>query len=134
MPFSEVIGANRGNRICGRIPYSEFTGLGTKLFLACIGRAAKYGVLAVMIPAGYMAKIVEKKPDWLKAPNVHDVYSASACVSGVFVNYINYWKHNGWWFFNSPKIIKELAAKHGLDLTQTTFFYYELFERQFYEK
>jgi len=33
-----------------------------------------------MIPVGYMAKRVIKKPDWLKATNVIDVYSVSSCV------------------------------------------------------
>jgi hypothetical protein len=53
-----------------------------------------------------MAKRVVKKPDWLKATDVDDLYSVSSCFSEDFTDYINYWKHNGYWFFDSPEIIK----------------------------
>ncbi len=48
-----------------------------------------------MIPAGYMAKRVSSKPDWLNAAQVIDIYSVSSCVSPDFADYINYWMHNG---------------------------------------
>jgi hypothetical protein len=50
---------------------------------------------------------VVKKPHWLKATDVDDLYSVSSCFSEDFTDYINYWKHNGYWFFDSPEIIKE---------------------------
>ncbi len=50
-----------------------------------------------MIPVGYMAKRVSKKPDWLQAAQVIDIYSVSGCVSEDFADYIDYWKHNGYW-------------------------------------
>ena len=65
-----------------------------------------------MIPVGYMAKRVTKKPDWLKADTVHDVYSVTNCLSKDFADYINYWKHNGYWFFDSPEIIQNLAREN----------------------
>jgi hypothetical protein len=43
-----------------------------------------------MIPVGYMAKRVQKKPDWLKAPNVIDIYSVCDCVSKNFADYIKW--------------------------------------------
>lgn len=49
-----------------------------------------------MIPVGYMAKRVYKKPHWLQAPQVVDVYSVSNCVSDDFADYVNCWKHNGY--------------------------------------
>jgi hypothetical protein len=62
-----------------------------------------------MIPVGYMAKRVITRPDWIKASRVADIYSVSNHVSDNFADYINYWKHNGYWFFDSPMIIQEMA-------------------------
>ena len=53
-----------------------------------------------MTPVGYMAKHIASRPDWLKANEVEDIYSVSNCVSDDFADYINFWKHNGYWFFD----------------------------------
>lgn len=87
-----------------------------------------------MIPAGYMAKQIATRPDWLKADRVTDIYSVSNCVSDDFADYINYWKHNGYWFFDSPETIQELAKEKSLDLTNTKLFYYEVHELEYSEK
>jgi len=84
-----------------------------------------------LTPAGYMAKKVVKRPDWIQAPKVDDVYSVSGCLSGYFADYINYWKHNGYWFFDSVQIIQSLAKEHSLALGECKFFYYEVFEEEF---
>jgi hypothetical protein len=84
-----------------------------------------------MIPAGYMAKRVATHPDWLQAERVRDVYSVSDHVSHPFADYIHYWEHNGYWLFDSPQVISELAQKHSIDLTGTQLFFYEVFEHQF---
>src|ERR1700722_11590229 len=84
-----------------------------------------------MIPAGYMAKRVCAKPDWLPANQVSDIYSVSGCVSGTFDDYIDYWKHNGFWLFDSPKIIQNIAPENSTDLAGTTLFYYEVYEKEF---
>src|SRR5437764_666419 len=84
-----------------------------------------------MIPVGYMAKRVSSRPDWLGAAQVADVYSVSGCVSPNFADYIKYWEHNGFWFFDSPEIIQQLAQAQGLDLAGTRTFYYEVYELQF---
>lgn len=84
-----------------------------------------------MIPVGYMAKRVNTRPDWIHSERVLDVYSVSHCVSTDFADYINYWKHNGWWFFDSPEIIQQLAQDHSIDLNGTSLFYYEVHELQF---
>jgi hypothetical protein len=55
-----------------------------------------------MIPVGYMFKKVMQRPDWLNADGVDDIYSLSGCTSEYFTDYIDYWKHNGYWLFNSP--------------------------------
>ena len=63
-----------------------------------------------MISVGYMAKCVSVRPEWIKAERVADIYSVSGCVSKDFADYINYWKHNGYWFFDSPEIILQLGT------------------------
>ena len=87
----------------------------------------------MMIAVGYMAKRVAKKPDWLKTDQVDDIYSVSSCISHDFEDYINYWRHNGYWLFDSPEIIKEIARENSIDLSGTTMFYYEAYELQCYE-
>ena len=83
-----------------------------------------------MIPVGYMSKKVSRQPAWLKSNVVEDIYSVSSCVSEDFDDWINYWKHNGYWFFDSPKIIKKIAAEHGVSLEGALMFYYEAYEKQ----
>jgi hypothetical protein len=84
-----------------------------------------------MIPVGYMAKHVSPRTDWLKAARVEDVYSVSGCISKNFAEYISFWKHNGYWFFDSPQIIQKLERDNAINLNGTSLFYYEAFEQQF---
>ena len=84
-----------------------------------------------MIPVGYMAKRVSVRPESIKAAGVADVYSVSGCISENFADYIKYWKHNGYWFFDSPEIIVELARQNSIDLTGTRLFFYEVYELEF---
>lgn len=87
----------------------------------------------IMIPVGYMFKRVVATPTWLEA-NVVDIYSVSGCVSEDFADYINYWKHNGYWFFDSPKVMEVLSSDESIELGGTTLFYYEVYEYEFNEK
>jgi hypothetical protein len=85
-----------------------------------------------MIPAGYMAKRVEKRPDWLHTDQVVDIYSVSGCNSEDFApDYIDYWKHNGYWLFDSPEIIKNVAKENSIQLDGTSLFFYEVHELEF---
>lgn len=84
-----------------------------------------------MVPAGYMAKRVVERPDWLPAERVSSIYSVSGCVSEDFADYINFWKHNGYWLFNSPNAIIEVAQENNIDLSGTVLFFYEVYELQF---
>ena len=84
-----------------------------------------------MIPAGYMVKRVVRRPDWLKANGVEDIYSVSGCISKDFADYIKFWKHNGYWLFDSPEVIEQVAQEHSIDLAGTMMFYYEVYEREF---
>ena len=87
-----------------------------------------------MIKAGYLAKHVVMKPDWLNATRVVDIYSVSGCISGDFADYIGYWRHNGYWLFDSPSIIRDLAEQKNISLAGCTLFYYEVHELQFNDK
>jgi hypothetical protein len=67
----------------------------------------------------------------LKVDAVVDIYSVSNCVSGAFCDYIPHWRHNGYWLFDSPQAVREIAATENLDLSGERFFYYKVHERQF---
>lgn len=84
-----------------------------------------------MIPAGYLFKHIAGKPKNLKADHVQDIYSISSCISHDFADYIAWWAHNGFWFFDSPLIMEQLAEREGLDLGDATLFYYEAFGQEF---
>jgi hypothetical protein len=87
-----------------------------------------------MIPVGYMFKSVGRRPDQLPAINVEDSYSAGSCggsTSQNFADYIGFWKHNGYWFFNSPSIMEEIARENDIDLSTMTLFYYEAYRYEF---
>jgi hypothetical protein len=84
-----------------------------------------------MMPVGYMAKRVCKTPECFRTPAVVDIFSVSACVNDDFADYINFWKHNGFWLFDSPAIICEVAQENSIDLSGTSLFYYEAHEMEF---
>jgi len=86
-----------------------------------------------MIPAGYMAKRVIEKPNWSKLDSVFDIYSVSKCMSTDFADYIDYWKHNGHWLFDSPEIIENLGKDNSIDMAGVKYFYYEIYELEFHE-
>lgn len=78
-----------------------------------------------MTPLGYMAKRVAAGAECLKAPQVVRICSVSSCISEDFGDWIGAWKHNGHWFFDSPRLIAEVAAERKTDLSGVTIFYYE---------
>jgi hypothetical protein len=95
-----------------------------------------------MIPVGYMAKRVSPRPEWIAAKQVVDIYSVSACISKDFANfydadastYCPHWDHvNGYWLFDTPEVIQQLAREHAVDLDGTSLFYYEVYEHEFDE-
>lgn len=81
-----------------------------------------------MIPAGYMAKHVSRCTDNLDFPGVKDIYSVSGCISSQFADYIKFWRHNGYWLFDSPKVIADVGRESCIDISGTTLFYYEIYE------
>lgn len=86
-----------------------------------------------MIPVGYMAKRVVARPEWLHAERVADIYSFSNCVSKAFADYLEFpcWRNNGWWFFDSPDVIRQVAQENSVNLTDTRLFFYEEYELHF---
>jgi hypothetical protein len=88
-------------------------------------------VESALIPAGYMAKRVAPRPEFLKVVRVEDVYSVSSCVNDNFADYVDYWKHNGYWLFDRPEIILSIAQENGIDLAGTMLFYYEVYGLEF---
>ena len=87
--------------------------------------------LEQMIPIGYMAKRICESPEILNAAAVVDIYSISSCVNDDFADYIDFWKHNGYWFFNAPRIIETLAEENSINLDGMKLFYYEAHEQEF---
>jgi hypothetical protein len=84
-----------------------------------------------MIPLGYMAKCTARRPDSIKAGVVIDIYSVSNCISEDFADYVKFWKHNGFWFFDSPDAIRTVAERNAISLDGTRLFYYEAYELEF---
>jgi hypothetical protein len=66
-----------------------------------------------MVPAGYMAKRVQPT-NGFHIDNEADVYSVSSCISDNFADYIKYWKHNGYWLFDSPITFLLRSARIGV--------------------
>lgn len=84
-----------------------------------------------MQPLGYMYKRVELRPEWLAAQQVHDVYSLSGCISEDFADYVPFWKHNGFWLYDSRSTLEQIAGENGISLEGMTLFYYEAYEREY---
>ncbi len=77
-----------------------------------------------------MAKRVHT-PARFHADGVLDVYSVSNCINKDFADYFHYWKHNGYWLFDSPEIIHAVAHDNQIQLEGTRLFYYEVYENEF---
>jgi hypothetical protein len=84
-----------------------------------------------VIAAGYMARVIAPKPDWIKSTVAVRICSVSNCVSDDFCDYINHWKHNGYWFFNSPLDIRAIANSDPNAAKEFELHYYELYEQQY---
>ena len=47
------------------------------------------------------------------------------------IRYVQDWKHNGYCFFDSPAVIREVARAHGIDVEEMRLFYYEMHALEF---
>ena len=86
-----------------------------------------------MIEAGYMYKKIIAQPEWLTCENVTNIYSVSSCFSTDFTNYIPYWKHNKYWFFNAPEDMDSIINAHNIT-NEFELLFYELYEKEFDEE
>lgn len=84
-----------------------------------------------MINLGYMAKRIEAKPDGFNAPNVQAIYAVSNCISADFCDYVQHWRHNGYWFFDSTNQMQKVCALEQLSLADFTLLYYTGYELQY---
>jgi hypothetical protein len=85
-----------------------------------------------MKPAGYLRKkIVPNIQSLNLGKGLIDICSLSSCISKNFTDYINYWQHNGYWLFDSPSVMSELASVHNISLKDTQLFYYEYSPEQY---
>lgn len=84
-----------------------------------------------MLSAGYLAKRVAQLPARLPVDRVSSIFSVSGCISKNFADYVGFWKHNGYWLFDSPEIIIHIARQNNIDLGGTELFFYEVSELQF---
>lgn len=65
---------------------------------------------------GYFPKITLARPDWLRADQVKEVCSASECMSKGPSDWIDAWKHNDHWVYDSPEIATTIIKEE-----ETTF-------------
>ena len=70
-------------------------------------------------------RILEKRPDWLQAPDVVDVYSVSDCVNETLALNTPNSPHNGYWMFDSPTAIVAAAQSNSIDIQGAKLFFYE---------
>lgn len=77
-----------------------------------------------------MAKRVQK-PVGFHMDQLLDIYSVSGCINEDFADYIAFWKHNNYWLFDSPEIIRATAQENSIVLAGTSLFFYEVHDQQF---
>lgn len=68
---------------------------------------------------GYFPKRTVKRPDWLHAEGIDEVCSVSTCISEAPHDWINLWRHNEMFVFDSPELawgIVPEAARGEYDL------------------
>ena len=64
---------------------------------------------AVLI--GYFPKRTVPRPEWLQAPQVLEICSASCCISEAPDGWINQWRHNEQWLYDSPALALSLVPQ-----------------------
>lgn len=53
---------------------------------------------------GYFAKRTVRRPDWLQAAGVDEVCSVSTCISEAPEGWIDRWRHNEFWLYDTPEL------------------------------
>ena len=82
-----------------------------------------------MIDAGYIAKRVAQKPDWLRAPSVREICSASNCISLAPEGWVDRWLHNEFGWFN--RLADALAVVPPDQVAAYRLFGYRIYPQMF---
>lgn len=83
------------------------------------------------VPAGYWGIKRTPKDDWLEDERVKEIWSVSDCINGLEnKNWINQWKHNGHWHYNSISDLKEAFRQAGVS-EDYEIVYYEIYDQVF---
>jgi len=82
-----------------------------------------------MIDGGYFAKRIASKPEWLNAPAVREICSASDCISVAPEGWIKYWLHNEFGWFN--RVCDALAVLPPDQRAQFRLFAYRIYHQRF---
>jgi len=80
-----------------------------------------------------MYKRIAPRQGWLNCENVTKIYSVSSCISNDFTNYIPYWRHNQYWFFNRPEDMEGILREEKIS-DEFELLFYELYEKEFDEE
>jgi len=83
-----------------------------------------------MIPAGYLLKCIVPPPAWLdtKLNHIEDVCSVSECVNKNVIDLQQSWLYNSFGMANDPETLNSLVVQGGLNLVESTLFYYTAYE------
>jgi hypothetical protein len=60
--------------------------------------------------AGYFSKKIASRDAWLQAPAVTQIWSVSECISKGPENWIQKWRHNDLWLFDTPELAESVVA------------------------
>jgi hypothetical protein len=72
-----------------------------------------------------------------KMKEVYEKFPGDADVATLYADAMmlqhpwDYWKHNGYWLFDSPEVIRGVAKENSVPLEGTFLFYYEVYEMEF---
>ncbi len=78
---------------------------------------------------GYFPKLTMKRPDWLKSVGVEEVCSVSTCVSGAPDGWIDQWRHNEMWVYDTPELAWSVVPEIGRGVFDL--YAYQMFPVQF---
>lgn len=59
--------------------------------------------------AGYFPKRILPRPDWLAAPAVREIWSVSHCMSKAPEGWIDHWKHNAQWLYDTVALAESVV-------------------------
>jgi hypothetical protein len=63
-----------------------------------------------LVPIGYFPKRVVSGHEALKVVTVHEICSVSDCISEAPDNWINQWRHNEMWLFDTEALARQVVA------------------------